>query len=197
MAGKILVAYASNAGSTAEIAAKIGDHLKQAGAQVEVSPLSAVSDLGSYSAVIVGAPMIIGWHRGAVGFLKAHQQKLSQVPTAFFMTSLELTRTGAETVAGVPVYFDPKHGHAPKNAGKLSFKEKQTSESAYLAPVLNAVPGLKPVSVAFLGGALDYGKLGLLAKLFVKVIIRGKAGDYRNWDAVSEWAGQVRPALGV
>lgn len=197
MANKILIAYASNAGTTAEIAAKIAEFLPRTGQEVEVKPMASVSDLSSYDAVIVGAPMIVGWHRDATKFLKTHEAALRQKPTAYFITSLELTRTGVPTVGGVPLYFDPAHGHAPKTPGKLSFKEKQTSDTTYVNPILQAAPSVKPVSVALFGGALDYGKLNLFGKLFVGVIIRGKAGDYRNWDAIHTWATQVGPLLGV
>ncbi|HNT24013.1 MAG TPA: flavodoxin domain-containing protein, partial [Anaerolineales bacterium] len=67
--GKILIAYATLSGSTTEIAQEIAKEISQGGLQVDVLPLSQVKDIGSYTGVVVGAPMIMGWHRSALGFL--------------------------------------------------------------------------------------------------------------------------------
>ena len=89
------------------------------------------------------------------------------------MTSLEFTRTEADQVSGVSIFKDPTHGHAPKDAVNLSRKEKFTSPEGYLIPVLERAPQVKPVSVGFFAGKLDYSTLDLLAMLFVRFIIRG------------------------
>ncbi|MBN1565909.1 MAG: hypothetical protein JXA10_18850 [Anaerolineae bacterium] len=192
MANTILVAYATQSGSTVEVAERISQTLGANGASVEVKPISAVSSLDQYDAVVLGAPMILGWHRGATQWLVDHQTALTQKPTAIFMTCLELTRTDSDQVAGVAIFKDAQLGHAPKNAAKLNFKEKQTTPDRYVAPVLEQAALVKPVSVGIFGGKLDYSTLGLLSKLFVRLIIRGKAGDYRNWDAITAWADDVR-----
>lgn len=197
MARKVLVTYASNAGSTTAVAQKIAEELQRSGLDVEVRAMADVSDLSAYSAAIVGAPMILGWHRGATAFLKAHQQALQKMPTAYFVTSLELTRTGASEIGGVPLFIDPMLGHVAKNSSKLSFKEKQTADRTYFNGVLHAAPSVKPVSVAFFGGALDYSKLKPLQKLFVRYVIGAKAGDYRNWSAITAWAGEIGSSLGA
>ena len=67
---KILVAYATNAGSTAEIAQAVGEELSKDGAQVDVRLIDEVTAVEGYDAVVVGAPMIMGWHRTAVKFVK-------------------------------------------------------------------------------------------------------------------------------
>ncbi len=55
MSGKILVTYASRAGSTAGIAKTIGETLAENGAQVDVLPMQDVQDLSSYRAVVAGS----------------------------------------------------------------------------------------------------------------------------------------------
>ena len=99
MPGRILVAYASNAGSTAEVAKAVSEELAHDGAQVDVRPISELSgaDLSPYDAVVVGAPMILGWHRDAERFVKANRAALSRVPVAFFVTLLSLVKTEAGT----------------------------------------------------------------------------------------------------
>jgi menaquinone-dependent protoporphyrinogen IX oxidase len=60
---------------------------------------------------------------------------------------------------------------------------------------LEKTPLVRPVSIGYFGGKLDYGTLKLLPKLFTKLIIRGVEGDYRNWDAIREWVEVIRPQL--
>ena len=62
---KVLVAHATMAGSTVEVAQAVGEELVRSGLQVEVWPIGEVSGLRGYDAVVVGAPMILGWHRAA------------------------------------------------------------------------------------------------------------------------------------
>jgi menaquinone-dependent protoporphyrinogen oxidase len=195
MANKILVVYTTWSGSTTDMAETIGKTLSDGGAEVDVRRMSDVSSLDDYQAVVVGAPMILGWHREAVKFVARHQVALRQKPVAVFITCLELTRSAEDTVGGVPIYQDPSLGHLPANPARLSFKEKQTTPTTYLGPILKKAPGIKPVSVGFFKGKLDYGTLRLLPKLFVKFVIRGQEGDYRNWDALNTWAADMGKAL--
>lgn len=68
---KILVAYGSKRGSTAEIAEKIGETLRLKGLQVDVLDAGTVNDLTPYSKIILGSSVYIGlWHKKAVLFLK-------------------------------------------------------------------------------------------------------------------------------
>jgi menaquinone-dependent protoporphyrinogen IX oxidase len=127
--------------------------------------------------------------------VEANQQALSQRPVAYFLTALELTRTVETRLGDVPIYRDPALGKAPKNPDKLSRKEKFTTVAAYLGPTLEKAPSVKPISAGFFAGALDYGKLNIFQKLFVKIVIRAEAGDFRNWEVIREWATSLRPAL--
>ena len=158
------------------MAGAIGKELSQDGARVDVRPIKDVGDIGTYDAVIVGGPMIMGWHREAVQFMQKNQSTLSQVSIACFLTALSLTE--AETgFDSIPVCQDPSLAKPPKNAGKLSFKEKSATVASYLQPVLDKAPQVKPVSAAFFAGKLDCSKLDVLSRLFVQVIIGAKPGD--------------------
>lgn len=185
---RTLVAYASNSGSTVEVAQAIGDAISKDGGQVDVFRLDAIASLDGYDAAIVGAPMILGWHRSAQAFVKQHQHALSRIPVAYFFTAMSLTDTGANVIDGVPISIDPELARAPKNAARLSFKESYASASHYLRPVLKAAPLVKPVSVAFFGGKLELFRLKLWQMLLVTVIIRAQPGDHRNWPFIEQWA---------
>jgi len=191
----VLVVYTTNSGSTAEVARAIGEELSREGAAVEVRPLAEVTEVSGYQAVIVGGPMILGWHRDAVAFLKRHQEALRDKPVAYFFTALSLTRSGENHLNGCTVFQDPALAKAPHDPAKLSFKEKYASVASYLEPPFTQAPQEHPVSAAFFAGALDYGKLSLFQKLFVRFIIGAQAGDFRNWEAIRSWAADLRPRL--
>ncbi len=186
---KVLIAYTTNAGSTTDVAKTIGDTLRHGDTQVDVCHIKDTEEVSTYDAVIVGGPkQIMGWHRDAVKFLQKHQKTLSRMPVAYFFTSIHLTKTSETSLGPFSIYRDPAVALIPKNENKLSFKEKQTTVESYLKPVLKKVPLIKPVSVGFFAGKLDYSKLNIFHKLLLKLIIREAAGDHRNWEAIREWA---------
>lgn len=79
MGKKILVAYGSKRGSTAEIAEKIGETLRQKGLQVDVLDAGIVNDLTPYNKIILGSSVYIGlWHKNAVRFLKKNIEILEK-----------------------------------------------------------------------------------------------------------------------
>jgi menaquinone-dependent protoporphyrinogen IX oxidase len=185
---KILIAYATNAGSTVKIAEAIGAELAKR-TEVEVLPLEKVTALEAYSAVVLGAPMIVGWHRGALAFLKRNQAILSRVPLAIFITCMNLTKTGETSINSIPVFVDEKLPRPPQKPDRLSFKERYSTPKHYLAPIIKAAPSVKPISVAFFGGSLQYFNLKWWAAIFALLIIQAQPGDKRNWDAIQKWAG--------
>jgi menaquinone-dependent protoporphyrinogen oxidase len=185
---KILLTYATLSGTTADVARKIADELSNKGEQVSLLPLAEVAELEKYDAVILGAPMIVGWHRDAVKFLKTHRAQLADKPLALFATAMTLTQTGETVVDGIPVFVDNKLALPPQTPGKLTFKEGYASIPNYVRPMLKAAGPNKPVSVALFGGRVDIYRLKWWAALFVLLIIRVKPGEKRNWEAIQGWA---------
>jgi menaquinone-dependent protoporphyrinogen oxidase len=94
---RILVAYATYAGSTAEVAAEIGRVLSDHNAQVDVRPVKEITDVASYSAVVVGSPIHGGWLPEAVEFVRAHQTVLARKPFALFVMSIGLVLSDTES----------------------------------------------------------------------------------------------------
>lgn len=194
---KILVAYATMAGSTAEVAQAVGEELARGGLQVEVMPLSQVEDLEGYNGVVVGGPMIMGWHRAALRFLKQNRNTFQRIPLAVFVTAMSLTRTGETSVGGVTVTVDEKLPKAPEKEGSLSFRERYARLSNYLQPILNATRPVKPASIGVFGGRLEYGRLKWWAVLFAMLVIRAPAGEKRNWTAIRAWAAGLPEAMQI
>jgi menaquinone-dependent protoporphyrinogen oxidase len=192
---KILVTYATMAGSTAEVAQAVGEEISKSGLQIDVLPLGEVKDLKAYDGVLVGGPMIMGWHRGALGFLKKHHGDFQRIPLAVFVTAMSLTKTGDMSVEGVPVTVDEDLPKLPEKEGSLKFKERYARLSNYLRPILRAVQPAKPASIAVFGGRMEFGRLKWWAVLFAMVIIQAPAGDRRNWPAIRSWAAGLPEAL--
>lgn len=192
---KVLIAYATNAGSTAQVAEVVGEELGKNGSQVSVCRLAEVTSVEPYDAVVVGAPMIMGWHSAAIKFIKQHQHALSHKGVAFFLTAMNLTQTNEKHTGAIPIYVDPALAKPPKNIKRLSFKERYATATNYLRPVLDAAPLVKPVSVGFFGGKLELYRLKLLQMLFVMLVIQAQPGDFRNWPAIREWAANLSGLL--
>jgi menaquinone-dependent protoporphyrinogen oxidase len=192
---RILVAYATFAGSTGEVARAVGEEIAKSGLQVDVLPLGEVKGLEAYDGVVVGGPMIMGWHRAALGFLKKHRGAFQRIPLAVFVMGMSLTQTGETSVGGVPVYVDEKLPKPPEKEGRLTLRERYARLSNYVQPILMATRPVKPVNVGFFGGRLEYGRLKWWAVLFVMVIIQAQAGDRRNWTAIRSWAAGLPAAL--
>jgi menaquinone-dependent protoporphyrinogen IX oxidase len=182
---KILVTYATNAGSSAKVAEAVAAELGKTAA-VEVLPIDKVTSLEPYIAVVLGAPMILGWHRGALTFLKRNQATLSQKKLAIFVTCVNLTKTDETSLEGVPLFIDEKLPKVPKNPARLSIKENYSTPKNYLTPILKLV---KPVSIGIFGGSLQYFSMKWWQVPFVLLVIQAMPGDRRNWKAVTEWAG--------
>jgi menaquinone-dependent protoporphyrinogen oxidase len=77
-APSILVAYASQTGSTAGIARAIADELERAGLAVDCRPAGEVADLVDYTAVILGSGVFLP-RRGSDGggFITRHAAELA------------------------------------------------------------------------------------------------------------------------
>ncbi len=189
----VLIAYTTNCGSTAEVAQAIGNTLTGAGVGVKVQRFEEVTQVEGYAAAIIGAPMILGWHRAAIRFVKRQQPALSQIPVALFFTALSLTQTAAALPD--PVVVDPELAKPPARAERLSFKERYTTPANYMRPVFRAAPALKPVSIAFFGGKLELYKLKPWQLLFVSLIIQATPGDRRNWPAIERWTASLPTQL--
>jgi len=188
MTKKILVTYATLSGTTIEVANAISDEITKAGLQAEVLPLEKVKDLDGYDGVVLGGPMIMGWHRSALGFLRKNRKALNRIPLAVFVMAMSLTKTSETSVDSVPFHIDENLAKPPIKEGRLTFRERYADVVNYARPILNAAGPVRPVSIAFFGGRLDYGRLAWWAVMFVMLVIQAPAGDKRNWPAIRAWA---------
>ncbi len=171
MNDKILVTYASRAGSTAEIADAIGRTLIQNGANVEVLPMQVVKDLSVYRAVVAGSAIRSSkWLPEAMQFVEDHRSELSKKPFATFTVCITLAMSNS----------DP-------------YREVVTK---WIQPVRAQV---SPVSEGLFAGMLDFSKLPfnwdtLKLRAVVGLGIFPK-DDRRDWNAIGKWADSLYPLL--
>jgi menaquinone-dependent protoporphyrinogen oxidase len=168
-----LVAYGSWAGSTAEVAEAIAGELRTGGASVDVRPAREVTDLGPYAAVVLGGAVRAGrLHADVARFVARHQAALVGMPVAYFVACLTMK-------GGTP--------------------ESRAASDKFLDGLRGRFPDVKPVAVGLFGGALrcdadSLSKLPLGQRL-VLTAMKKMAGDYRDWDAIRQWAREVRAKI--
>ena len=93
MSARVLVAYASKLGSTAEIAHEIGRVVRASGLEVVVAAAGTVHDLEPYDAVILGSALYAAhWQREANQFV-AHQLAALQARPVWLFSSGPLDRS--------------------------------------------------------------------------------------------------------
>jgi len=193
----VLVTYVTMSGSTVDVANTVAEEIAKQGLPVETLPLAKVNDLSEYSAIVLGAPMAMGWHHSAIKFLEQNRQALQGIPLAIFAMAVSLTWMGETEVCGVPVCLDTNLGKLPHKPGRLSFKESFTSLNHYAAPIIKAATPGSPISIAFFGGRMDYKRLKLPALLFVKFVIQARECDLRNWGLIRSWTRELLSGFSV
>jgi menaquinone-dependent protoporphyrinogen oxidase len=167
MFAHILIAYASQRGSTAEIAQAIGKELQTAGHTVDVVEMRTVSSLKGYHAVIIGAPLYMGKVMADVGnFVEKYRDTLTKMPVAAF------------TVGMSPVGKDS----AVIDTAMRIFHRA-------LAP-------LEPVTETIFAGKVDLAKLSFIQRWMIRKA-KAPVGDFRDWDAIAKWARDLPGKLGV
>ncbi|MER6736197.1 flavodoxin domain-containing protein [Streptomyces puniciscabiei] len=85
MTGRVLVAYGTTNGSTAQIAEAVAQVLGKEGLTVEARPAPSVASIEMYDAVVVGGALYAGrWHKDARRFVRRHHRALAERPLWFF-----------------------------------------------------------------------------------------------------------------
>jgi menaquinone-dependent protoporphyrinogen oxidase len=164
---KVLVAYATKKGATAEIAEEIGRVLQQAGLLTDILPTDRVTDLSLYKAVVLGSAVYIGqWQKKAAAFLQANEEKLAELPVWLF--------SSGPTGKGDPVQL--MNGWRFPKA---------------LQPIADRI---HTRDIAVFHGVLDMKKLNLAEKWMIKNV-KAPLGDFRDWEAINAWARAISDAL--
>ncbi len=161
---RILVTYASRFGSTAEVAAAVGDELTAAGFDVDVLVAGPQIQVAKYDALVVGAPSYgRNWLPDAVLLVMANAERLSAMPVALFTTGM----------LGV------------KNPKSALREHEEIVET-----LREHAPGLNPLSTALFHGSFDRDNLPFCLRLLDRMAGTPR-GDHRSWEAIRSWAQHV------
>jgi menaquinone-dependent protoporphyrinogen oxidase len=84
MSSLVLVGYTTRYGEQ-EVAEAVAATLRECGFEVDIRPMREVHTLEGYSAVVLGAPLIMShWRKDALRFLSRHREALVERPVAVF-----------------------------------------------------------------------------------------------------------------
>jgi menaquinone-dependent protoporphyrinogen oxidase len=165
MSKKILVAYGSFSGSTAETAIFIGKKLSEKGMQVDVKPVNKIKSIEGYNGVIIGSAIMMGKLKSSVvKFVNKNKDGLSRVPVAVFLVCLTI---------------------------KEDTPDNRKIASGFLDPVKIEI---KPVSEGLFPGMVDFKKLPFpisLMTLLPAFKNMTPEGDYRDWGKVEKWVNEI------
>ncbi len=161
MTKRVLVTYATRAGSTVGVADAIGAELKRRGLDVDIQPVTANQTVDAYEAVILGSAIrMANWLPEMVEFIKTNQSALRSRPVALF--TVHILNTGAD----------------------------ETSRAARLAYLNTVRPFVNAVDEVFFTGRIDLETLSFVDRLMVKMV-KSPIGDFRDWDGIRAWSSAI------
>ena len=167
MGDKVLVAYGSKHGMTAEIAERIGKVLRDQGVDAEVASADRAGAPGGYRALVLGGGVYAGmWRRSAAKYLEAHEAEL----------------------AGMPVWL---FSSGPTGTGDL---EKLLSGWTFPKGLQPVADRIRPRGITVFRGAFDAKQAGFFERWIMKKV-KAESGDFRDWPAIESWAGEIAKAL--
>jgi menaquinone-dependent protoporphyrinogen oxidase len=168
MEGKrILVAYASKYGATAQIGEYIAARLNRCGFSASAQSISSVDTPSGYDACVVGSGVYAGmWLKEAADFLKKFESDLARMPVWLF-------------------------SDGPTGVGNPNDLMKGWRFPADLQPVADRI---QPKDIVFFHGALDMDKLKFAEKLIVRAL-KAPVGDFRDWSMIDTWADAIASSL--
>lgn len=95
MNGRVLVAYGSKLGSTAEIAEFLGMEFRLHGLDVTVAPADQVDSVRPYEFVVIGSAIYMArWRRSALRLLRRERKALMSREVWLFQSGLSVTGAG-------------------------------------------------------------------------------------------------------
>ena len=172
---RVLVAYGTKWGSTADVAKELASVLEKKGHLAELMDLGkdVSADLEPYDLVVVGSGIAYGsWSKGAIRFLVRNAKVLSEKRLAMFACCGDLL-------------FDPS--------------KTEECENQYLREVAQR-HGLEPFSLGLFGGVIDFDRYTFGVKGILSMRNAGKRDikdreidpdkpyDFRDWEKIRAWA---------
>ena len=168
---RVLVAYASRAGSTKGIAEFIGEKLRENGTQVDVSDVGSASDLDKYDAFVIGSALyMFHWMKEANQFVSKNQQILSSKPVWIFSSG----PTGTNPT-------DKKGRDLRAVSGPKEIDELRES--------------INPRDHHVFFGAFYPDRVKGATGWFGRFVPKEDQGDFRNWSEIEAWTNNIADTL--
>lgn len=159
MHSRMLVAHATRAGSTQEVAQAIAEVLRRHEIAVDLQSTENVSSIEPNDVVVIAVPLYMGkFHKDVRRFLSVHRAALAKIPVALFVLG--------------PVQKEEKDW-----AGAKQQLEKELKNFAWLSPIAQHI----------VGGRFDPAQMGFPFNL-IPAMRKMPASDVLDWDLIREKA---------
>lgn len=168
---KILIAYASRHGATAEVAGRIAQTIRATlqervgpradAVELETRPASHVRGVSDYDVVVIGSAVYAGrWLDDARHLVDREAKALAAKPVWIFSSG--------------PVGDPPTPAASPQTTAAV-------------------VARVAPRGQRVFAGRIEPSALGPMERMMVRAV-RAPAGDYRDWPAVEAWSREIASA---
>jgi menaquinone-dependent protoporphyrinogen oxidase len=163
---RVLVTYASAAGSTAGVAEQIADTVRIAGCEVVCRPVGSDVDPAGFDAVVVGSAV----------------HNMAWLPTAVDML-------GQVASTNRPVWCFSVGGMNPRGRFTWYIAQKEAERVERQFPAGANVQGHR-----VFGGVVEMRRVPLWGRLVYR-LSGARPGDNRDWPAIESWAKGVAAAV--
>jgi len=173
---RVLVTYASRHGATAGIAERVGARLRAAGLDPVVADVEDVEEVAAYDAYVIGgAAYLFHWLKPATRFARRHRDLLAEQPVWLFSSGPvgddKVDEEGNDLLeVSRPKEFDELHELLRPRDEKVFFGAWD--------------PDAPPIGVA-----------ERMTRLLPAARDALPAGDFRDWQAIDDWADEIAQAL--
>ena len=179
---KVLIVYGTRYGATKGTSEEIARLLREEKFDVKVfnAQEEKVKDISEYGLIAVGSGVACGrWVNEAEDFLKKFRKEFDNKKLALFVSSVE------------PI------AEREGNTAEVAKMHKIDLEDRVLKY------GLKPVSIGFFGGIIDFNRMGFLTRKGMEVAFKAPlqkhgfketapgAYDLRDWEEIRNWAKEL------
>jgi menaquinone-dependent protoporphyrinogen oxidase len=172
----VLVAYATDHGSTRGVADRITDRLRQRDVDAEARAVTDVLEVPRYEAVVLGSAIHGGkWLPSARQFADRNAAPLRERPVWLFSVS---------------TLGDEESMFPPRVANRMRALRKETPEAAEMRWLLH------PREHRNFAGAIVRSHWPATGRAFFRAA-GGRYGDHRNWPAIDAWADLIAAQLHV
>ena len=172
----VLVAYATDHGSTRGIAVRIADRLRHRGAEARACAVTDVLEVSGCEAVVLGSAIHGGkWLPEARQFASRNVAPLRERPVWLFSVS---------------TLGDEESMFPPRVAKQLRALRKETPEMTQMRRLLH------PREQRNFAGAVTHSHWTATGRAFFRAA-GGRYGDHRNWPAIDAWADLIASQLDV